>query len=85
MALRRCRAIHRPESLSALLNKLCGFSAGKRAIMLGQSVIVWDLETVPDLGGFAAANEHKAIRISCELRPVRTQSLALSDRLTHCW
>jgi len=21
------------------------------------SVIVWDLETVPDLGGFAAANE----------------------------
>jgi hypothetical protein len=23
---------------------------------LGQSVIVWDLETVPDLAGFAAAN-----------------------------
>jgi hypothetical protein len=22
-----------------------------------QSVIVWDLETVPDLGGFAAAND----------------------------
>jgi len=25
--------------------------------MLGQSVIVWDLETVPDLPGFAAAND----------------------------
>jgi len=25
--------------------------------MPGQSVIVWDLETVPDLGGFAAAND----------------------------
>jgi hypothetical protein len=24
--------------------------------MLKQSVIVWDLETVPDLAGFAAAN-----------------------------
>jgi hypothetical protein len=24
--------------------------------LLGQSVIVWDLETVPDLAGFAAAN-----------------------------
>src|SRR6266487_1201564 len=25
--------------------------------MPGQSVIVWDLETVPDLAGFAAAND----------------------------
>ena len=25
--------------------------------MPDQSVIVWDLETVPDLGGFAAAND----------------------------
>jgi hypothetical protein len=25
--------------------------------MSGQSVIVWDLETVPDLSGFAAAND----------------------------
>src|SRR5262245_52529910 len=25
--------------------------------MPAQSVIVWDLETVPDLGGFAAAND----------------------------
>jgi predicted PolB exonuclease-like 3'-5' exonuclease len=26
---------------------------------MGQSVIVWDLETVPDLAGFAAANGHE--------------------------
>jgi 3'-5' exonuclease len=31
--------------------------AGALSIMPAQSVIVWDLETVPDLGGFAAAND----------------------------
>jgi hypothetical protein len=31
--------------------------AGVLSTMPAQSVIVWDLETVPDLGGFAAAND----------------------------
>ena len=31
--------------------------AGKTSIYMKPSVIVWDLETVPDLGGFAAAND----------------------------
>src|SRR5262245_9593794 len=56
MASRRCRAIPRRESLSALLSRPWGLSAGKRS-MIGQSVVVWDLETVPDLAGFAAAND----------------------------
>jgi hypothetical protein len=29
----------------------------KMVITMQPSVIVWDLETVPDLGGFAAAND----------------------------
>jgi 3'-5' exonuclease len=32
-------------------------TAAKRAICMKPSVIVWDLETVPDLRGFAAAND----------------------------
>ena len=28
-----------------------------QVILMQPSVIVWDLETVPDLGGFAAAND----------------------------
>jgi len=36
------------------------------------SVIVWDLETVPDLGGFAAANDLAALR-----RQLRTKSCAV--------
>src|SRR5262245_29560258 len=35
-----------------LLDDLVG-----RAISMNTSVIVWDLETVPDLSGFAAANQ----------------------------
>ena len=35
-----------------LLSALCHTAVGVKP-----SVIVWDLETVPDLGGFAAAND----------------------------
>src|SRR5262245_58779004 len=33
------------------------FRVVRDRIMPGQSVIVWDVETVPDLSGFAAAND----------------------------
>jgi hypothetical protein len=42
------------------------------AMRMKQSVIVWDLETVPDLGGFAAVNDLSPTW-RCARRPHRWQ------------
>jgi hypothetical protein len=45
------------------------------------SVIVWDLETVPDPGGFAAANLRRPLPL---LDPMRTpEGTALRAKLAH--
>jgi hypothetical protein len=47
------------------------------------SVIVWDLETVPDLGGFAAANDLVG-KSKVEVREAIGDKFPKHDRLHRC-
>jgi hypothetical protein len=49
----------------------------------GQSVIVWDLETVPDLAGFAAANEPNGEAI--EYKPLGHDFRCVTDVAQQRW